>query len=205
MKQLILSIVFLFLIANLFGQEEKVYQFAGLVFSEETSEPIEFVNIVVNNKKGHITDYIGRFSFLVKQSDTIVFSSIGYKKDTIIINDTSGLPFYTTDIFLERDTIQIDAVKILPWATYEDFKEAVVQLELPDDEYENAQRNIALIKTSIFLELEPNAEVNYRNTMNKYYTENSYKGMYPTISLLNPFAWAKFFEALKKGDFKSKN
>jgi hypothetical protein len=40
--------------------------------------------------------------------------------------------------------------------------------------------------------------------MNQQYTRMYYAGQYPSISLLNPVAWAKFIQAWKNGDFKRK-
>ena len=45
-----------------------------------------------------------------------------------------------------------------------------------------------------------NADIYLRQQAAKFYTY----GQYPSIQLLNPMAWAKFFEAWKNGDFKNK-
>jgi hypothetical protein len=39
--------------------------------------------------------------------------------------------------------------------------------------------------------------------MEQQYRETFNQGMYPSYQIFNPFAWAKFFQALKRGDFKS--
>ncbi|MFC2137473.1 carboxypeptidase-like regulatory domain-containing protein [Bacteroidota bacterium] len=197
-----LSAIFIF---SSYCQNDSLIQFSGIVLDKESDETLEFVNIIVNNKKGTITDKYGRFSFITNNNDTIFFSSVGYKKDTILISSLSNSNFITYDVYLVRDTILIDEVEILPWATYKDFAEAFVKLELPDDDLKRAERNIELMKMQALASDEPDPNINYRNSVNAQHEKNFTYGMYPINSLLNPFAWAKFFEALKRGDFRNNN
>jgi len=43
---------------------------------------------------------------------------------------------------------------------------------------------------------------NYRYSMEQRYQRLQYIGQYPPNQLLNPFAWAKFIQALKAGKLK---
>ena len=103
-----------------------------------------------------------------------------------------------------NDTIHLAEVKIFPWKTYEDFKVAFLNLDLPDQDRKNAVKNIELIKAQLNMDFEPDADLSYKNAMNQQYEKLYYNGQYPTIPILNPFNWAKFFQALKNGDFKNK-
>ena len=85
--------------------------------------------------------------------------------------------------------------------TYEEFKEAFVNLNLPTDDMEKARRNIALIRTQIIMDHEPNARANFQHIMEQQYQQTFIKGQLPSYQLFNVFAWAKFFQALKRGDF----
>jgi hypothetical protein len=166
-------------------------------------KPLPYAHILVlNNYKGTITDKEGKYSFVVQVHDTIMFSTVGYKRKIIIVPDTLKEPFYNPEIRLEVDTFTIGEVVIYPWKSYEEFKEAFLNLKLPDDDMERARRNIALIKTQIILDETPNARENYQYILNQQYRETFNQGMYPTYSIFNAFAWVKFFEALKRGDFK---
>ena len=90
-----------------------------------------------------------------------------------------------------------------PWQpVYEDFKKAFLNLDLPNRDLENARRNIALIRTQIIMDQEPSARANFQYIMEQQYKETFTQGMYPTYRLLNPFNWAEFFKALKRGDFR---
>lgn len=50
-----------------------------------------------------------------------------------------------------------------------------------------------------------NGQANYRYAMQQYLTKVYTAGQYPTISLLNPIAWAQFIDAWRKGKFKKKS
>ena len=93
-------------------------------------------------------------------------------------------------------------MKIFPWKSYEEFKVAFINLELPDDDMQRAMRNIELIKAQLNMDFEPNADLAFKNTMRQQYEKLYYAGQYPSISILNPLNWVKFFEALKEGEFK---
>jgi len=102
-----------------------------------------------------------------------------------------------------NDTIHLSEVKIFPWKTYEEFKVAFLNLELPDDDEKRAYKNIALIKAQLNMDFEPDADLSFKTAMQQHYDKLYYAGQYPSIPLLNPLNWAKFFEALKRGDFKN--
>lgn len=185
---------------------ENLLQFSGRVMNF-ANEPISFAHVLVlNNMRGSITDPDGMFSVIVRPRDTVMLTCVGYKPDIIIINDSIPDVFLTKDYILEQDTLMITEVVVYPWKTYEEFKKAFLELELPDTDAERARRNIALLKTQMILYNEPNPSVNFRQVLEQQYLQTFNQGIaYPTYSITNPFAWAKFFKALKDGDFKYDN
>jgi hypothetical protein len=183
-------------------KKQKLVEISGIVKSE-LLQPLPFVHILIKNRnKGTITDQRGMFSFVATPRDTILFSAVGFKTMRIIIPDTLKYTHYPVEIIMPTDTIMIAEVKIFPWKTYAEFKQAVIDLELPDDDAIRARKNIALIKTQMRMRDEPNAYVNYRNVMAQEYERTMIAGQYPSISLLNPFNWAKFIKALQEGKFR---
>jgi hypothetical protein len=201
-KYLILPAVFFLLLSMVNGQDRNLVQLSGRITNEQT-EPLSFAHVLImNSYRGTITDRDGKFSLVVEVFDTVLFSTLGYKRRTMVIPDTLPKPFIITDLVLEEDTILIAEVEVYPWRSYEEFKEALLNLKLPDDDNERARRNIALIKTQIILYNEPNARENFQYVMEQQYRETFSQGMYPSYQIFNPFAWAKFFQALKRGDFK---
>ncbi|MBN2273432.1 MAG: carboxypeptidase-like regulatory domain-containing protein [Bacteroidales bacterium] len=186
------------------AQEKNLIQLTGRI-SNELHEPLPFSHILImNSYRGAITNNDGRFSLVVEEGDTVLFSSVGYKRKYLRMPQSMKEPFLQLDIVLAVDTIMINAVEIYPWKSYEEFKEAFVNLKLPTDDMERARRNIALLRTQIIMDHDPDARENYKHIMEQQYRQTYTQGQYPSYQILNPFAWAKFFEALKRGDFKSK-
>ena len=187
-----------------FGQNERLVQLTGRI-RDELLQPIPYSHIfIMNNLRGTITDNQGKFSIVTEISDTIMFSCLGYKRKTIVIPDNLPEPFLTLDITLLTDTFFIGEVVVYPWRNYEEFKEAFLNLKLPDDDMERARRNIALLKTQIIMGNNPNARENFQYVMERQYQETFNQGTVPSYQIFNPLAWVKFFEAIKRGDFKKK-
>jgi len=187
-----------------FGQKEKLIQFSGVV-RNELLQPIQFAHIIIpNQKKGTISDQKGMFSFVVQPLDTILFSAVGYKKVGVIIPDTLEGYHMAVDVFMETDTIMIEEVIILPWKTYEEFKEAFLSLELPDDDLNRAYKNIALIRTQAYYSTTPYPELNYQYMLKDQYNRLYTQGQLPYYSIFNPLKWAEFFKYLEEGRFKKK-
>ncbi len=198
--------LFILLSAGAFGQARKdtLIQFSGVIRNLKY-EPVPDAHIIdINRRRGTTSNSEGVFSFIVTPSDSILFRSVGYKNTLVVIPDTIKTGHYPRDVYMLNDTIHLAEVKIFPWKTYEDFKVAFLNLDLPDEDRRNAVRNIELIKAQLNMDFEPDADLSFKNAMNQQYEKLYYNGQYPTIPILNPFNWAKFFEALKSGDFKKK-
>jgi hypothetical protein len=184
------------------SQDKKLIQFTGRVM-DELLQPMPFAQVLVlQNYHGALTNVYGNFSLVVEEKDSVLISAVGYKNRYLVVPQNLPTKFYYKDIVLRMDTLAIAEAQIYPWKTYEDFKEAFVNLKLPTDDMERARRNIALIRTQIIMDHEPSARANFQYIMEKQYQQTFTQGQFPSYQLLNPFAWAKFFKALKHGDFK---
>ena len=183
-------------------------QFSGIVRDLE-HRPLPYVNIIIlNDRRGTTSDDRGMFSFVVRPNDTILFSHMGHKSTMHVIPDSIGGQQYPADIFMVNDTFQLAEVRIYPWKTYQEFKEAFLALDLPDDDEQRAYHNIELIKTQIRVNRDgavPNPNIAYREVMRQQYNQLYSAGQTPYYTIFDPMRWAKFFEALKRGDFKQED
>lgn len=204
-RPLLTIVILVFLLSATKAQEKKLVQLTGTV-KNELLQPMPFAQILVlNNYRGAISNNFGNFSLVVEEADSVLISSVGYKTKYIQIPIDLPSKFYNVDIILRVDTLAIKEARIYPWKSYEEFREAFVNLNLPTDDMERARRNIALIRTQIIMDHEPSARANFRYIMEQQYQQTFIQGQNPSYQLLNPFAWAKFFKALKRGDFKRKD
>lgn len=183
---------------------EGLIQFTGAVVTGDSLKPIPFTHIIDRNTRfGTISDYYGYFSFVAKKGDTIDFSSVGFKRSMFVIPDTIKGTRYTMFQVMTADTIYLSETVIYPWPTREQFKEAFLNLEIPDDELEIARKNLDKMEMRVRADAMPmDASMNYQNYIDQTVSKLYYAGQTQPITVLNPFAWAQFFKAWKEGRFK---
>lgn len=192
-------------------EQEQYYkdlvQFSGAVVTGDSLRPVSFTHIIDHNTGfGTISDYYGYFSFVARKGDTITFSAIGFKKGRFIIPDTIKDNRYTMFQVMTADTVYLSETVIYPWPTKEQFKEAFLKLDIPDDDLEIARKNLDRYELYVRAqEIPMDGSMNYRNYIDQTVSKLYYAGQTQPISLLNPFAWAQFFQAWQEGKFKRKD
>lgn len=184
----------------------RLIQFSGVVMTSDSLKTIPFVNIVnLQTHRGTTSDYLGFFSFVSSPGDTVVFSSIGYKRKHFIIPDSLLSSKYSIIQLLTQDTFHLPETIVYPWPTPEQFKEAFITMNIPDDDLERARRNLKNEELRekgelLAMDADENQDYYMRGEAAKFY----YAGQYPVMNILNPLAWAEFFAAWKRGDYKKK-
>ncbi len=106
---------------------------------------------------------------------------------------------------MTEDTLYLTSVFIRPLPSREIFDYYFVKVEIPDDDLERARKNLDREKmkeyrTQMGMDGGENAKYHLQQQAQKFY----YAGQIPPMNIFSPIAWAKFFEAWKKGDFKKK-
>jgi hypothetical protein len=187
--------------------EKLLIQFSGAVVSADSLQPIPFTSVIIRNaRRGTITDYYGFFSFVAMKGDTIDFQYIGYKSATYILPDTLDDKYYSIIQLLSRDTINLREATVYPWPSRDEFKRAFLELKLPGDDLKRAQRNFELASMKEIQDQVPfDGSINYKMALQQRQTQLYTAGQYPSITLLNPLAWASFIQAWKDGAFKKKD
>jgi CarboxypepD_reg-like domain len=185
----------------------KLIQFSGVVLTADSLQPIPFSSVIIRNaRRGTLTDFYGFFSFVAVKGDTIDFQYTGYKTASYILPDSLKDNHYSIIQIMLRDTINLKETVILPWPSKDEFKRAFVELKLPDDDYKRAQRNFELASVKeIQDQVGYDGSINYKMAMQQRQTQLYNAGQYPSISVLNPLAWAAFIQAWKDGAFKRKD
>jgi hypothetical protein len=161
--------------------------------------------MIKNSYRGTVSDFNGFFSFVAQMNDTIEFSAIGYKRTSYIIPDTLTTDWYSLIKIMSRDTLLIQETVIYPWPTKDQFRQAFLNLQVPDNDMERARRNMALEDMrDMMINMPLDGSGNYKALMLERQNQRYMAGQYPSISLLNPIAWARFIEAWQRGDYKRK-
>lgn len=184
--------------------QRKVLQFSGIVVTEDSLQAVPYTNIYVANKGlGTTTDLYGYFSFVASPGDSILFSAIGYKKNTFIVPEEFTEDRYTLIHVLHSDTFMLNETVVYPWPSKEQFKQAFLTLNIPDDDIERARKNLDQDELARRAEEIPvSGSLAFQYQMQQRNDKLYYAGQAPPIQILNPFAWAKFIESWRNGDFK---
>lgn len=210
---ILLCLLLFFIAGSLTGQtegkkpqqeKEHLVQFSGVVVTADSLRPVPFTHIVVKDTRwGTVADYYGYFSFVARAGDSVVFTSVGFKKSLYIIPDTITRSRYTLIKTMTADTIMLDETVIYPWPTREQFREAFVKMQIPQDDLERARINLERAELKERAQQMPmDGSMNYKNYMQWETYKHYYIGQTQPITILDPFAWAQFFKAWKEGKFK---
>lgn len=186
------------------GKSRRVIQLSGIVLTSDSLKPLPYATVMIKaTRRGTSTDYYGFFSIPVRELDTLVFSSVGYKRAYYVIPDTLEESKYSAIQMLTRDTIHLDETVIYPWPTREQFRHAFIHTEVPDDDYDRAMKNLARAEMKERLAKMPmGAAANYRHYVNQHSQQLYYAGQQPPMHIFNPFAWAQFIKAWREGRFR---
>jgi hypothetical protein len=187
------------------GNKESV-QFTGVIIGGKDSSPIPGVYVMISKaNRGVVTNEYGYFSLSVLPGDSIMFSSIGYKKKYHVIPEKTEKT-YSVIVDLQEDVTQLSPVTIYPYPTEEIFKESFLAMQLPDEkDQQNMRRNLDKEQMNWMLSKSGmSANENFRNYTNSSLNYNTNRNFNPTWNFLNPFAWAQFIKSVKNGDLKKK-
>jgi len=194
--------------AQLFEEEgdDDLIQFSGVILTSDSLRAIPLAHIIViNSMRGTVSDFKGYFSFVAKKNDTVEITAIGYKKSQFIIPDTITNNRYSLIQLMSTDTIYLTETVIYPWPTKAEFKKAFLTLEIPDDDIEVARKNLdAQQLWAKAQHLPASGSINFKYLVDQQVDKLYYNGQTQPITVLNPFAWAKFIKAWQDGDFKRK-
>jgi hypothetical protein len=177
-------------------QDKQVVQFSGIVLGERGNQ-LPGVHIYVpKSGRGSTSNLYGYFSMPLLEGDSVIFSSVGYKKYSLII--PSGMNRINVEVVLEIDVTYLENVDIMPFLSEENFKEAILALELPDENELLESRLDGEVIAMMIRSAPYDAALNARYYLNQqiYYQQDKF--MPRSNPFLNPFNWARFIQDLKK-------
>ena len=154
-----------------------------------------------------MTNDQGVFSIVVLKGDQIEFTSIGYKPKLVEIpRDLEGNQYSVIQLMV-TDTVYLPATIIRPRPTREQFERDFVNTDIPDDDIEIARQNTDESKRRV---LARSAAAGWQRSSQLQFAQQCSNGIItagqaPPQNIFNPFAWAEFIQAWKRGDFKNKN
>jgi len=187
--------------------KDSVVQLYGVVMTADSLQALQSVSITVKGQnRGTITNNQGVFSIVVLKGDAIEFSSVGYKPKSVIIPTNISGNQYSLLQLMVTDTVFLAATIIKSRPTREQFERDFLNTKVPDDNLEIArQNNDESRRKALLASLPRDGREAVSNYLGKQAGKLYYAGQAPPQNIFNPFAWADFIKAWKRGDFKSKN
>ncbi len=214
-KKPLLLIVVLSIVSTVFSQnrntkkiDSTLIQFSGLLLTSDSIHPIPFASVYVNkNPYGYYSNLDGYFSIVASKGDTVIFSHVEFNRTYFIIPDTLKEQKYSIIKLMTKDTQYFPGVMITAMPPRATFDYLFVTKEIPNDDISRAKDNLereAMRDQASTLSGSDASEA-YKAMAREYSTKYNYAaGQVPPMNLLNPFAWAQFFESWKRGDYKKK-
>ncbi|MFH6983007.1 carboxypeptidase-like regulatory domain-containing protein [Marinoscillum luteum] len=183
--------------------KRNIIQFTGVVLAPDSNSVIPGVHVYVPTAgRGTTTNPYGFFSLPVLEGDSLVFSAVGFKRQFYIVPEHKESTSLKVLITMQEDVTLLSEVEVFPYPTEAMFKEAILSLETP---YQKQYNNLNAWLSSDYmssayadLPASPNANHQYYMQMQMQAIQNKYQT--PQNNLLNPWAWSKFINSLKKGN-----
>lgn len=188
---------------------QSVVQVSGVVLTQDsTLQTVPNARLWVA-KRGTTTTTgdDGFFSITAVPGDTLKFRRFGFEEEQLWVPDSLHGKSYLATVFMRWNRIELDEVVLYPWPRPEDLNRELLRMEI-----ETTQRDIALRNLAIQALKEKAAAMGMSsNEMQRYiiqaqeqqlYNSGRYYGSNGATAILgrlsDPFAWAQFFESLKK-------
>ncbi|MGA1373931.1 MAG: carboxypeptidase-like regulatory domain-containing protein [Flavobacteriales bacterium] len=187
--------------ASAFAQPA-VVQVSGMVVTGDSLSPLPYATVYrTRDQRGTTTDFNGFFSLPALAGDTLTISTVGFVSRAVVVPDVSDR--FNAVLPLVRDTVVLGTAVINPWPSQERFRQEFMALTMAPDAYSIANERldpVALFDRLSYIE--PDAIEVGRTWSSAQATAASTQGMIPTVSVLNPAAWAAFIRALRNGELR---
>lgn len=200
-RYLLLGIL-LFTFCGLHAQQspKNVVQFSGVIYDADSNSVVPYVNIRLKNQT-YSANYKGYFSFVCHEGDTLIFSSVGYKKVSINIPINLKERKFTAIIKLKSDNILLPMVRVFPWASTDEFKKDFLTMKFADDDVEIARKNLSseslrTLVASLPRDGQENNSLSFNNNHNALINKTGVQ----VNPLLNPLAWGALIRQISEGD-----
>ena len=184
-----------------------IVQVTGVVLTADSQYTLPYESVDVKNKKrGDYTSDNGVFSIACIKGDTLVFSTLGYKTKQFIVPKSIEGKFYSMTQLMAIDTFFLEETVIKGYMPQnaEEFEYALRHWEMTRDMYATPADNTNPYVMQLLKNTLPSsgAETQSRTMQNEAFRA-TYGPQIAPQNLGNPFKWKEFFDAFKRGDFKT--
>jgi hypothetical protein len=208
----LLLVVFLVPSLNtlVFAQEEvdaRIVQINGVTITADSLRAVPGTTVTVKNKyRGVISSEQGVFSIVCYKGDTLEFTGVGFRAKSYVIPTGIRGQYFSMIQLMVQDTFYLPETIVKPLPTREQFDYAFRHWRIPDDQYEVARKNTdQLTLRALAYTMPRDGRENQAVYQQGVARDAIYYGQAKPSNISNPLAWAEFFEAWKRGDYRRKN
>ncbi|ARS36487.1 hypothetical protein CA264_14175 [Pontibacter actiniarum] len=182
--------------------KQRVVQLSGFVATGDSLYGVAGAGVYVpGTTRGTITNEYGYFSTPVLAGDSVLFNSLGFKPQYLIIPQDYESQSYSIIMQMQEDPTELPTVDVFPWATERDFKEAVANVRIPEPGNAILTKSLDPRYLDELARITPMSDAqNFRfwNQQQVQLQQNRY--MFP--SQVNMMAIPGLLKSLLNGDFK---
>lgn len=136
------------LLAQADSTERKVLK--GIIVDDSLGIELPYTHLWNEHSRiGAISNESGEFTIYAEGLDTLVFSALGYKRDSLVVSDSALNDFLV--VRLKPEKYEIAEVVVRRWSSYAAFKHDFLTLELPGAEIEPLKAQIRVSATAAAL------------------------------------------------------
>jgi CarboxypepD_reg-like domain len=180
------------------AQLKRVYQLSGLVVNRSSHEAVPFVQVrIAGRRSGVVANGDGFYSIPVVETDTILFSSLGFRTTRFVFanylaeyqGDVNSAYVYAIN-YIEEDSIQLTGITIFPYDTPLKLRTALVETDVPEGvESANARDNLnPKVMDELISSLRIDEGERVMVARQLYYNQQMHKNVAPIIPLFDPVA-----------------
>jgi hypothetical protein len=188
-------------------RERKVIQLSGIILNADSTDAVPGVNVYVPRKgRGTSTGRYGYFSLPVLEGDSVVFSFIGLQKQTFKVPDVVPEDKISLILTMQTDEIALAEIEVMPYPSEEEFKRAVLAMNYEAPMSVDTRGNMSpetLLRWAESMPASGNENMRYFRQSQLMQIQDRY-GPRP-FTLLDPFAWSKFIQSIKRGELKKRD
>nr|WP_301005435.1 carboxypeptidase-like regulatory domain-containing protein [Lunatimonas sp.] len=179
---------------------------SGVILNADSTTAIPGVNIYVPRKgRGTSSNRYGYFSMPVVAGDSIVFSFIGLKRQSIKIPEDIQDDKVSYILTMIDDEYALSEVEVMPYPTEEEFKNAILALNIDDEIPLNRGNLSPQLLLRYAEEMPASGNENFRQFTNQQMMQTMDRYGPRPLPLLNPFAWSQFIQSIKRGDLRNRD
>ena len=192
------------------GEEpkEELVQLSGMVLdgTDDNLFPVPYTNIhVIGTVRGTYSDAEGFFSIVIRATDTLEFSAVGYRTVRFGLPEELEESRYSIVQLMTQDAINLPETVVFPWPSRDHLKLEFLAMDVTPELQRYAAENLAeeslrRMRSEVRVDANEHADYYLRQQAREYY----HIGQRPPMNIFNPIAWKQFFDAWKRGDYKKK-